>query len=77
MKPVIELDPDVDDEAPTGDNITAYDEQHHVTYLRLRDADAYGANWTEVGGSCHIVTPHPMWRGRGAAGKVILPAQNG
>lgn len=48
MKPTIELDPDVDDEAPTGDIITAYDEQHHVTYLRLLDADAAGANWTEV-----------------------------
>jgi len=38
----------VDDEAPTGDNITVYDEQHHFTYLRLLDADAEGADWTEV-----------------------------
>ncbi|WP_295813530.1 DUF2285 domain-containing protein [uncultured Nitratireductor sp.] len=43
-----ELDPDVDDEAPTGPDITIYDEQHFVTYLRLLDADAEGADWTEV-----------------------------
>jgi Uncharacterized conserved protein (DUF2285) len=43
-----ELDPDVDDEAPADDDITIYDERHFVTYLRLLDADAEGANWTEV-----------------------------
>lgn len=43
-----ELDPDVDDEAPTGPDITIYDEQHFVTYLRLLDADAESAAWTEV-----------------------------
>jgi len=43
-----ELDPDVDDEAPTLDLITPYDEQHHVTYMRLLDAEADGADWTEV-----------------------------
>ncbi|MCD9007498.1 DUF2285 domain-containing protein [Luteimonas sp. XNQY3] len=43
-----DLDPDVDDEAPTLDIITPYDEQHFVTYMRLLDADADGADWTEV-----------------------------
>ena len=43
-----ELDPDVEDEAPTGSDITIYDEEHFVTYLRLLDADAEGADWTEV-----------------------------
>jgi len=44
-----ELDPDVDDEAPTGfDLITPYDEVHYVTYLRLLDAEKDGADWTEV-----------------------------
>lgn len=43
-----ELDPDVTDEAPSADSITAYDEQHFVTYLRLLDADAEGADWREV-----------------------------
>nr|EKV0215358.1 hypothetical protein [Pseudomonas aeruginosa]EKV0215380.1 hypothetical protein [Pseudomonas aeruginosa] len=48
MRVPVELDPDVDDEAPTGDTITVYDEQHYVTYLRLLDAKAEGADWKEV-----------------------------
>ena len=28
--------------------LTAYDEDHLVTYLRLLDADAKGADWREV-----------------------------
>lgn len=48
MQVPVELDPDVDDEAPTGDAITIYDERHFVTYLRLLDAKAEGAQWTEV-----------------------------
>ena len=43
-----ELDPDVEDEAPTGSDITIYDEEHFVTYLRLLDADKEGADWAEV-----------------------------
>jgi len=43
-----ELDPDVEDDAPTGPDITIYDEEHFVTYLRLLDADKEGADWTEV-----------------------------
>lgn len=43
-----QLDPDVEDEAPTGPDITIYDEEHFVTYLRLLDAEADGADWTEV-----------------------------
>ena len=43
-----ELDPDVADEAPLAETITPYDEQHFVTYLRLLDADAEGADWREV-----------------------------
>lgn len=43
-----ELDPDVDDEAPSGPDITLYDEAHFLTYLRLLDADAEGADWAEV-----------------------------
>jgi hypothetical protein len=44
----LELDPDVDDEAPDGPDITVYDEAHFVTYLRLLDAERDGAHWTEV-----------------------------
>lgn len=43
-----ELDPDVDDLAPTAPEVTIYDEVHFVTYLRLLDADADGADWREV-----------------------------
>ena len=28
--------------------LTVYDEQHMITYLRLLDADADGADWREV-----------------------------
>ncbi len=45
---MIELDPDVANEPPLSDAITPYDEQHFVTYLRLLDADAEGADWREV-----------------------------
>jgi hypothetical protein len=42
------LDPDVADTAPSDSVLTAYDEEHLVTYLRLLDADAEGADWREV-----------------------------
>jgi hypothetical protein len=41
-------DPDVADIAPSDDMLTAYDEEHIITYLRLLDADAKGADWREV-----------------------------
>jgi hypothetical protein len=43
-----ELDPDVADVAPTDSALTAYDEQHVVTYARLLQADSEGARWREV-----------------------------
>ena len=42
------LDPDVADTAPSDSVLTVYDEEHVVTYLRLLDADAVGADWREV-----------------------------
>ena len=33
---------------PLTERVNAYDEQHFVTYLRLLDADAEGADWREV-----------------------------
>ena len=42
------LDPPVSDTAPSGGVLTSYDEQHLVTYLRLLDAEAEGADWQEV-----------------------------
>jgi hypothetical protein len=41
------LDPDVPDTAPSNSVLTVYDKEH-VTYLRLLDADAKGADWREV-----------------------------
>ena len=46
--PQIPLDPPVFDQAPDGDTLTDYDQGHLVTYLRLLDADAEGADWAEV-----------------------------
>jgi hypothetical protein len=42
------LDPDVADSAPSDPVLTVYDEEHLITYLRLLDADAEGADWREV-----------------------------
>jgi len=42
------LDPDVADSAPADSMLTPYDHEHFVTYLRLLDADAEGADWQEV-----------------------------
>ncbi len=42
------LDPDVADNAPSSAALTTYDEEHLVTYLRLLDADAEGADWRDV-----------------------------
>ena len=42
------LDPPVALAAPTDEALTEYDQQHLVTYLRLLDAEADGADWTEV-----------------------------
>jgi hypothetical protein len=41
-------DPDVADTAPSDSVLTVYDEEHVITYLRLLDADAEGADWREV-----------------------------
>ena len=41
-------DPDVADTAPSDSVLTAYDEEHVITYLRLLDAEAEGADWREV-----------------------------
>jgi len=42
------LEPAVADEAPHATILTAYDQTHPVTYLRLLDAEAVGANWEDV-----------------------------
>ena len=47
MKPLL-LNPDVADLAPDGDELTVYDEEHAVTYVRMLDAEPVRANWREV-----------------------------
>ena len=42
------LNPAVSDHAPTESMLTDYDQQHLVTYMRLLDAEAEGADWREV-----------------------------
>ncbi|MGX4803318.1 DUF2285 domain-containing protein [Bradyrhizobium guangdongense] len=42
------LDPDVADVAPNEPALTAYDERHVVTYIRLLQAEGEGADWREV-----------------------------
>jgi hypothetical protein len=42
--------PPFEDRAPADDRITAYDEHHFVTYLRLLDASDEGVDWREVVG---------------------------
>ncbi|WP_249154699.1 DUF2285 domain-containing protein [Bradyrhizobium manausense] len=42
------LDPNVADSAPSEPTLTAYDEQHVVTYIRLLQAEGEGADWREV-----------------------------
>jgi hypothetical protein len=41
-------DPPCADRVPTASVPTPYDYEHLVTYLRVLDADAEGADWQEV-----------------------------
>jgi hypothetical protein len=43
---------------PPSDGITPYDESHFVTYLRLLDADAEGADWREAVAIIFEIDPH-------------------
>ena len=47
MKPLL-LNPNVADLAPDGDELTAYDVEHTVTYIRMLDAERARADWREV-----------------------------
>jgi hypothetical protein len=42
------LDSNVADLAPADPAVTTYDEENIITYLRLLDADAEGADWRDV-----------------------------
>lgn len=45
---MIPLAPTIAEVAPSDAVLTGYDQAHTVTYLRLLDADADGADWREV-----------------------------
>ena len=61
------LDPPVNDRAPECDVLTRYDQEHLVTYLRLLDANAERAEWTEVARIVlHIDPSHEPARARRA-----------
>lgn len=68
---------DVADAAPTAPIPTGYDEQHLVTYLRLLDAAADGADWKEVARPCCILTSRASRIGRDGRGKPISPVPAG
>jgi hypothetical protein len=40
--------PPFEERPPADDRITAYDERHFITYLRLLDAADEGADWREA-----------------------------
>ena len=70
------LDPPVADQAPTAGDLTAYDHEHLVTYLRLLDADAAGADWAEVARIVlHIPPVNPI--GRDAPSRATSHAPDG
>ncbi len=61
------LDPDVADTAPSDSVLTVYDEEHVITYLRLLDADAVGADWRDVARIVlHLDPEHESDRARSA-----------
>ena len=73
------LDPDVADMAPSVPTLTGYDQEHLVTYLRLLDAAAEGADWREVARIVlHIDPDREPDRARHAIRQPpIWPEQNG
>jgi hypothetical protein len=48
LKPRPPLDPDCADEVVHANTLTSYNMEHLITYLRLLDAEADEAEWTEV-----------------------------
>lgn len=70
------LDPDVADLAPSGPALTVYDEEHAVTYIRMLDADAAGADWREVSHLVlHIDAAHEPDRARRAFDSHLVRAK--
>ena len=49
--------PEFADEPPQSDRLSAYDERHLVTYLRLLDAEKDEASWEEAVSSTFAIDP--------------------
>src|SRR5712664_2956175 len=71
------LDPDVADTAPSDSVLTTYDEEHVITYLRLLDADAQGADWREVARVVLHIDPNMNLIAPGGRSTAIYRAPNG
>ena len=71
------LTPKVADTPPTAGTLTAYDEEHLITYLRLLDADAEGADWAEVARIVFKSIRRKNLPARGKPLRAIWPAPNG
>jgi len=71
------LDPVVADDVPSSDDITSYDDEHLVTYMRLLDADAEGADWRKWPALFFIGTRTPRLSVHAAVGRSILPGRAG
>ena len=70
------LDPDVADCAPTESMLTPFDTEHIITYLRMLDADAEGADWREVARIVlHIDPGREPERARGAFDSHLIRAK--
>src|SRR2546430_14037040 len=70
------LDPKVADLAPADPAVTTYDEEHIVTYLRLLDADAEGADWRDASRTpLHIGPDRAADPARRAFGRPLTPAR--
>jgi hypothetical protein len=52
QRPQPSIDPKIADEAPTAPELTDYDYELLICYLRLLDTEAEGADWREV---AHVV----------------------
>jgi hypothetical protein len=69
-------EPYIADLAPADDQLTPYDEEHLVTYLRLLDADAQGADWRHVVRAVlHIDPDHEPQRARTAFESHLMRAK--
>jgi hypothetical protein len=71
------LDPDVADTAPSDPVLTVYDEEHVITYLRLLDADAQGADWRDVARVVLHLDPSTNQIALGGRSTAIYRAPNG